>query len=110
MSYVRGPDYVSVESMGLGPYKAEVSVRQTKTTAPPTVYMIDVDDIPSLLLHLDNAYQNLMRRRVVDAVCGNCRQCKNVRMVEELQHGRSTTVHCPRCHPKIVKARERGQI
>lgn len=77
-------------------------------------HTIDVDAIPSLIQHLDNAYRSLMERRVKDAVCGNCKLCGNTRMVNNppphVPKGQSWSDHCPRCKPKLDKAREKGLL
>lgn len=70
--------------------------------------MRDVD-VPNFIRNLQASYETVQRRRLVDAICGDCSMCGNTRMVtEKKKNGYDSIEHCPRCTPKIAHASARG--
>lgn len=102
---------LSVEAFMIGEHTARVSGwEKVGEEDSQFEFKLDIRKLEALRLHVDNAISYLYHRMITDAVCGNCTQCKNVRMINiPRSHGNGTElVNCPKCYPKILKARQKG--
>jgi hypothetical protein len=101
--------HVYLEDAPLGAYVAQVRVNEIDSLARETLaqFEVDLDDLYSMRLHIDNAIRSLEDRKLTDAICGVCEVCRNTRMANEETHHRGPVlIHCPVCHPKIEAVRE----
>lgn len=70
-------------------------------------FEIPISDLVSFVSSSVRVIEQVLERKIDDIAAGNCSQCENIRMVEQpRQGGYMETVHCPRCRPKIEKARK----
>ena len=101
---------VSIEDRMVGPYTARMRVVPDVLAGDSVEYEINLSTIRSIRQHLDNAERSLMRRQIMDAVCGDCETCQNLRTVKVEKHGRPWTDSCPVCTPKIKQAEKDGLL
>lgn len=98
--------HLSIEETLIGPYVARVRVFPLDNDHRGTLaaeYEVSLRTLYSLRTHIDNAIDGLEHRRLVDAVCGDCSQCHNTRMVNVTRGGRDDwRDHCPVCRPKLL--------
>lgn len=103
---------VRAEDVPIGPYVVELTGQDN--IHDTFEHAISVEVAESLVDHLQRAIKMLRRRQTVDAVCGDCEKCGNVRMVDDPPSHVQTTgqwlVHCPVCRPKIEEAEKRGLL
>lgn len=100
--------HVNLEDRPVGEYVADVKVYDVLAPDVETTFTLTLDDLYALQLHTGNAIRSLQERQTLDALCGDCLQCGNTRMVHVERGGRTDwTEHCPKCWPKIEAWRAR---
>lgn len=107
-------DQMTAEATPIGPYTVRVYGCEEILNSEETrfEYEIAVKKAEDLITKLQLAVSSIKHRQLVDAVCGNCKLCENTRMVSEKRpNGQSNWIeHCPKCKPKIQKARASGLL
>lgn len=102
---------MSVESIDIGPYLARIRGWEDVTdTSTYFEYEVDLRVLRALRTLIDNAIERLTERQTKDAVCGDCKVCKNHRMVTVERHGNPWREYCPKCHPKLEAAEKKGLL